>query len=128
MRKRTAGLRQWAGVVAVLLAGCSTTAPYTGQGPHPQITRGHPNAVVDFIGNFFALPIKLILFTWRVDDHEVPAETEAYLVRYIDLPESVRMARTSASTSTRRDARSPAWPATRKWRGRTGSCSGCRSR
>lgn len=75
-------------LVALLVAGCSTTAPYTGQGPHPQITRGHPNALVDSLGNVFALPIKLILFTWRVDDHEVPAETEAYLVRYVDLPQS----------------------------------------
>ena len=74
--------------LALLLAGCSTTTPYVGQGPHPQITRGHLLPVVDFIGNVFALPIKLILFTWRVDDHTVPADTEAYLVRYIDLPAS----------------------------------------
>lgn len=75
-------------VAVSLSAGCATTVPYTGQGPHPQITRGQPIPPVDFIGNIFALPIKLILWNWKVDNHAVSAETEQYLVDYIDTPAS----------------------------------------
>lgn len=75
--------------LAITLAGCSTTTPYVGQGPYPHITRGHPIPPVDFLGNVFALPIKLILWNWHVDDHAISERTESYLVRYIDAPQSV---------------------------------------
>lgn len=75
--------------LAVAIAGCSTTVPYVGQGPHSQITRGRPVPVVDFIGNVFALPLKLLLWSWKVDQHYISPDTEAYLVRYIDRPETV---------------------------------------
>ncbi len=78
------------GLSASLAAGCATTAPpYVGQGPHPQISRGHPLPPIDFLGNVFALPTKLILCNWKVDNHAVSADTERYLVKYVDLPESV---------------------------------------
>ena len=49
-------------VVALVLVGCATTPPpYVGQGPHPQITRGHHVPPVDFLGNVFAVLTKLIL-------------------------------------------------------------------
>ena len=72
--------------VAFALVGCATSTPYVGQGPHPQITRGHPLPPIDIIGNFFALPIKLILFHWKVDNHAVSGQTETHLVKYIDSP------------------------------------------
>ena len=75
-------------VVALSLTGCATTVPYVGQGPHPQITRGRPLPPIDFIGNVFALPIKLILFNWKADNHAVSEKTEGYLVRYLDTPMS----------------------------------------
>ena len=75
--------------LALLLVGCATTPPpYAGQGPHSQITRGQPIAPIDGLGNVFAVLMKLILWNWKVENHHITAETEAYLVRYIDLPES----------------------------------------
>ena len=79
-------IRVMACVLAASLVGCSTTTPYVGQGPHPQITRGHPLPPIDFLGNVFAILSKIILFNWKIDNHTVSAETEAYLVKYIDSP------------------------------------------
>ena len=75
-------------VVAVALVGCATTVPYVGQGPHPQITGGQPIPVVDFLGNVFGLLSKLVLWEWKIDQHWVSEDTERYLVKYIDTPES----------------------------------------
>jgi hypothetical protein len=71
-------------VVSIVLssAGCATT-PYVGQGPHPQIERGHPFFPVDAIGNVLSLPSKLILFNWKVDNHAVSSDTEEALVKYM---------------------------------------------
>ena len=80
----------WATACVLALSGCATTAPpYAGQGPHPQISRGGCLPPIDFIGNIFALPTKLILFNWKMDNHAVSADTERYLVNYVELPESV---------------------------------------
>ena len=76
-------------LVAISLTGCTSQIPYVGQGPHPQITRGRPIPPIDFLGNVFALPAKLILLNWHVDDHVVSEKTESYLVRYVDLSQSV---------------------------------------
>lgn len=73
-------------VVAFGLVGCATATPYVGQGPHPQITRGHSIPPIDFIGNIFAIPIKIILWSWKADNHSVSESTEDYLVEYIDAP------------------------------------------
>ena len=78
--------RMLAWILAVSLTGCSTTTPYVGQGPHPQITRGRPIPPIDFLGNVFALPAKLILWNWKVDNHAVSERTETYLVQYVDAP------------------------------------------
>jgi len=75
-------------LLAFSLLGCATTTPYVGEGPHPQITRGRPVPIIDALGNIFALPIKLILFSWNMDNHAVSEQTESYLVRYIDSPAS----------------------------------------
>lgn len=76
-------------LVAASLVGCATTVPYVGQGPHPQITRGRPVPIVDFLGNVFGLLSKLVLWEWKVDQHWVSEDTERYLVRYIDAPETL---------------------------------------
>lgn len=75
--------------LALALAGCATAPPpYIGQGPHPQITRGAPIAPIDGLGNVFAVLTKLILWNRKMDNHDISAETETYLVEYVDLPES----------------------------------------
>mgnify|MGYP001563864486 FL=1 len=86
MRRRR--LTAVAYLAAAALVGCSTTVPYVGQGPHPQITRGRPVPVVDFLGNVFGLLSKLVLWEWKIDQHWVSEDTERYLVRYIDAPET----------------------------------------
>ncbi len=75
-------------VIAVTLTGCAGTVPYTGQGPHPQISRGKPNVVIDTIGNVFALPAKIILLNVKMDNHMVSAATEDELVRFIEWPKT----------------------------------------
>jgi hypothetical protein len=60
------------------------TAPYVGQGSHPQVTRGAPVPPIDFLGNLLALPGKLILWNWQFANHSVSDETEAVLVRYLE--------------------------------------------
>ncbi|PLY07398.1 MAG: hypothetical protein C0624_03660 [Desulfuromonas sp.] len=49
-----------------------------------QIERGRPNAFVDGLGHYlFSLPSKLILFDWRVDNHDIPSEVEADLAAFL---------------------------------------------
>src|SRR3989338_1785189 len=74
--------------VAAALVGCATTVPYVGQGPHQQITRGRPIPVIDFLGNVFGLLSKLVLWEWKMNQHWVSEDTERYLVKYVDAPET----------------------------------------
>jgi hypothetical protein len=68
-----------------LTAGCATTPPpYTGPGPHPQLERGAAVPPLDVLGNILALPLKLILWNWKVDLHSISSETEEKLVEYLD--------------------------------------------
>ncbi len=74
---------------ALASAGCATTVPYTGQGPHPQIERGVPVLPIDVLGNVFGLISKLFLWNWNVDVHDISPETEQAVVAYLqqrDLP------------------------------------------
>jgi len=64
-------------------AGCATTVPYVGQGPHPQIERGRPFAPVDLIGNLFSLQAKLFLWNWKVGNRAISEDTEGALVKYL---------------------------------------------
>ncbi len=76
-------------LLALTLAGCATAPPpYIGQGPHLQITRGQPIALIDGIGNVLGVLTKLILWNRKMDNHDISAETERYLVQYVDLPQS----------------------------------------
>lgn len=73
-------------LLALSLAGCATSVPYVGEGPHPQITRGRPVPIVDFIGNILGIPSKLLLLNQKVANHAVSENTEGYLVQYINAP------------------------------------------
>ena len=81
--------------VALLQVACATT-PYAPavdpEGEYtlelregePQIERGAPHPWVDGAGHyFFSLPAKLILFDWRVDNHDISIETEHALREYL---------------------------------------------
>lgn len=71
-------------VLAAALSGCATFhSPYVGEGPHPQIQRGMECLPVDALGNFLALPMKLLLWDWRFDDHAISSATEDALVTYL---------------------------------------------
>ena len=71
-------------VSIALVAGCGTVPPYTGQGPHPQLERGHRVPPVDFIGNVLSLPMKLLLWSWKFNLHSISPDTEEKLVEYLD--------------------------------------------
>ena len=75
--------------LVVQLAGCAYTAPYVGQGPHPQIERGRPNVVLDTLGNVLAVIPKILLLDWRFANHTISPDTESYLVRYFEARQSV---------------------------------------
>lgn len=50
----------------------------------PQVERGEPRGVVDFIGCwFFGLPSKILLLNLKVDNHDISPETEAVLREYL---------------------------------------------
>lgn len=71
-------------VVALMMAGCATTTPYVGQGPHRQLERGAAVPPLDALGNVLAVFGKLLLWDWRFTNHSISTETEAYLVKYVD--------------------------------------------
>ncbi len=71
-------------LIISLSGGCASAPPYVGQGPHPQITRGHAIPPVDFLGNVLSLPYKLILWNWQFNSHSISAETEARLMQFLD--------------------------------------------
>jgi len=49
-----------------------------------QIERGKPVVVVDALGHYlFSLPSKIILWNWRVDNHDISVETEGKLRQYL---------------------------------------------
>lgn len=66
------------------LGGCATVTPYVGQGPHPQITRGEPLPLIDGLGNLLGLPSKILLWSWKVNDHAISEQTEQVLAEYLD--------------------------------------------
>jgi hypothetical protein len=82
-----------AGVLVLGISGCAAI-PYppgleTGnilQLPpgEPQIERGHPNKVLDIAGNVTGIPAKILLFNWRIENHDVSPETEAMLQEYLE--------------------------------------------
>jgi hypothetical protein len=83
-RRHTSCDRIAAAALSVLLAaGCAHAPPYVGQGPHPQLTRGRPNALVDGIGNVFGVVPKLLLWDRKIENHAISERTEQALVAYL---------------------------------------------
>ena len=83
-RTRSYLLQQCVALSLLLSLGCATP-PYVGRGPNPQIIRGHSIPPVDLLGNVFALPVKLILWDWRVDNHTVSRATEDVLAGFLNI-------------------------------------------
>jgi hypothetical protein len=82
-------------VALVLLSACAAVPYQFGEGletsrtlqlgpGEPQFERGQPNKVIDGLGHYlFSLPAKLILFNWRVDNHDISEEVEDALREYL---------------------------------------------
>lgn len=83
------------GLLFVVFTGCAAVPyPYIDdlESPHtlqlregePQIERGRPVGFVDGLGHYlFSLPSKLILWDWRVDNHDIPEDVEQHLEAYL---------------------------------------------
>jgi hypothetical protein len=85
----------------VLLSSCATVpyrvtessdfrgipgAPPLIRQDEPQIERGEPYLLVDGIGHlFFSLPEKLILWNWKMGNHDISPETEKAVKDYLAL-------------------------------------------
>jgi hypothetical protein len=48
-----------------------------------QIERGRPDAFLDTVGNIVSLPVKLLLWNRRVDNHRISEETERAVEQYL---------------------------------------------
>jgi hypothetical protein len=83
-------------LAASLLSGCVSDPYVFGQdlegdlsldlrSGEVQVERGRPNAFVDGLGHYlFSLPSKLLLLSWRANNHDISPETEASLREYLD--------------------------------------------
>jgi hypothetical protein len=81
-------------LIALHVTACAK-APYKPRGdvfpnsePIPeesQISRGEPNVIADSLGHYlFSLPEKLILWNWRMGNHDISEETEAAMKEYLE--------------------------------------------
>jgi hypothetical protein len=81
-------------VFVVLLTAC-THSPYKPTGDlypnpapfkdEPQFSRGEPNFIADGLGKYvFSLPEKLILANWKMGSHQISAETEEAVRKYLE--------------------------------------------
>lgn len=77
-----------------MLSACAK-APYRPQGDlypnpspftdEPQISRGEPNTIADGLGHYlFSLPEKLVLWNWRMGNHDISPETEEAVRAYLE--------------------------------------------
>lgn len=89
---------RWAATLLVLaLCGCAGTAglylptefPEGDPGPDPaeiEIESGQPFPPVDWLNHFvLSLPSKLLLWNWRVLDHQMPEESELLLRKHMEV-------------------------------------------
>ena len=52
----------------------------------PQIEKGEPNWLIDGLNHYlFSLPTKLILWNWKILDHQLPEQNEAILEYYLEM-------------------------------------------
>jgi hypothetical protein len=82
-------------LVYAVLTACATDPYRFGEGletpqtlklaeGEAQIERGRPHALLDGLGHYlFSLPTKLLLLSWRVDNHRISEETEAAISEYL---------------------------------------------
>ena len=57
----------------------------------PKIERGHPNCVIDSVGNIASIPQKVILLNPNIDSHIISQNTEQYLKDFIhDNPDTMK--------------------------------------
>jgi hypothetical protein len=79
----------------LLLCSACAKAPYMPRGDvyqspepfvdEPQISRGEPNAIADGLGHYlFSLPEKLILWNWKMGNHDISPETEESMRAYLE--------------------------------------------
>ena len=67
------------------IVGAETPEPLIRPG-EPQIERGEPSVLIDGIGHLlFSLPEKLILWNWKMGNHDISAETEKAIKDYLTL-------------------------------------------
>lgn len=83
------------GLAALWLCACAPVPYQSGRGLENELTlrlrpgeaqveRGRPHALVDGLGHYlFSLPSKLLLLSWRMNNHDVSPETEAALLDYL---------------------------------------------
>ncbi len=82
-------------VAGLLLCSACAKSPYTPRGDvcspaepfvdEPQISRGEPNRIADGLGHyFFSLPEKLVLWNWKMGNHDISPETEESIRAYLE--------------------------------------------
>jgi hypothetical protein len=82
-----------AAALALSFCACAK-APYKPRGDvfpnpepfvdEPQISRGDPNTVADSLGHYlFSLPEKLVLWNWKMGNHDISPETEEAIRQYL---------------------------------------------
>jgi hypothetical protein len=89
------GARLAGGIALALSSGCASL-PYVPTAcdeadrmplreSEVQVERGRPQALVDGLGHYLvSLPSKLLLLSWKVENHDVSPGTEAALAEYLD--------------------------------------------
>jgi hypothetical protein len=76
-------------LICFSVSGCARLKPaeyptYGFQGGEPYIKEGKRILVVDWIGNFFGVFGKLILWNWKVSRHNITEETEQAIRDYLE--------------------------------------------
>lgn len=80
--------------ISATLCACAK-APYKPRGDvypnpepfidEPQISRGEPNVIADSLGHYlFSLPEKLVLWNWKMGNHDISPETEQAIREYLE--------------------------------------------
>jgi hypothetical protein len=59
------------------------TSPELAEITQPQFERGKPRPVIDAVGWVFGIPSRIILWDWRIEDHDITPETEMRLAEYL---------------------------------------------
>lgn len=84
-----AGIGLWLGTACASLPYAPATCDEADRMPlradEAQLERGRSHALVDGLGHYVvSLPTKLLLLSWRVENHDVSPATEAALAGYLD--------------------------------------------